>query len=130
MGELEGVRTRLPYLRDLGVDAVWLSPFYASPQADAGYDVADYRAVDPMFGNLLDADALIRDAHELSLRHRRPGPEPLLDQHEWFKRAVARGPRLPAAGALPLPPARGRTASCPQRLGVDLRRPGVDTGTR
>ncbi|GHI51961.1 hypothetical protein Srubr_18070 [Streptomyces rubradiris] len=46
MGDLEGVRSRLPYLRDLGVDAVWLSPFYASPQADAGYDVADYRAVD------------------------------------------------------------------------------------
>ncbi|MGW2855405.1 alpha-amylase family glycosyl hydrolase, partial [Streptomyces sp. NPDC001215] len=71
MGDLEGVRSRLPYLRDLGVDAVWLSPFYASPQADAGYDVADYRAVDPMFGNLLDADALIRDAHGLG-PHRLP----------------------------------------------------------
>ena len=50
MGDLAGIRGRLPYLRDLGVDAVWLSPFYASPQADAGYDVADYRAIDPMFG--------------------------------------------------------------------------------
>ena len=59
MGDLPGITTRLPYLRDLGVDAVWLSPFYASPQADAGYDVADYRAVDPMFGNLTDADELV-----------------------------------------------------------------------
>ncbi|MEV3857410.1 alpha-amylase family glycosyl hydrolase, partial [Streptomyces sp. NPDC050095] len=54
-GDLEGIRRRLPYLRELGVDAVWLSPFYASPQADGGYDVADYRAVDPMYGTLLDA---------------------------------------------------------------------------
>ncbi|MFJ9820298.1 glycoside hydrolase family 13 protein [Streptomyces sp. NPDC101151] len=96
MGDLEGVRSRLPYLRDLGVDAVWLSPFYASPQADAGYDVADYRAVDPMFGNLLDADALIRDAHELSLRIIVDlVPNHSSDQHEWFKRALAEGPGSP-----------------------------------
>ncbi|MEU8648975.1 glycoside hydrolase family 13 protein [Streptomyces sp. NPDC048737] len=93
MGDLEGVRSRLPYLRDLGVDAVWLSPFYASPQADAGYDVADYRAVDPMFGNLLDADALIRDAHGLGLRIIVDlVPNHSSDQHDWFKRALAEGP--------------------------------------
>ncbi|MEI5524509.1 glycoside hydrolase family 13 protein [Streptomyces brasiliscabiei] len=96
MGDLAGVRSRLPYLRDLGVDAVWLSPFYASPQADAGYDVADYRAVDPMFGNLLDADALIRDAHGLGLRIIVDlVPNHSSDQHEWFKRAVAEGPGSP-----------------------------------
>ncbi|MGQ4418170.1 glycoside hydrolase family 13 protein [Streptomyces sp. SAS_269] len=96
MGDLEGVRSRLPYLRDLGVDAVWLSPFYASPQADAGYDVADYRAVDPMFGNLLDADALIRDAHGLGLRVIVDlVPNHSSDQHEWFKRALAEGPGSP-----------------------------------
>lgn len=96
MGDLEGVRSRLPYLRDLGIDAVWLSPFYASPQADAGYDVADYRAVDPMFGNLLDADALIRDAHDLGLRIIVDlVPNHSSDQHEWFKRAVAEGPGSP-----------------------------------
>ncbi|BBC37057.1 Alpha-glucosidase [Streptomyces graminofaciens] len=96
MGDLEGIRARLPYLRDLGVDAVWLSPFYASPQADAGYDVADYRAVDPMFGNLLDADALIRDAHDLGLRIIVDlVPNHSSDQHEWFKRAVAEGPGSP-----------------------------------
>ncbi|MEV7283618.1 glycoside hydrolase family 13 protein [Streptomyces sp. NPDC093252] len=96
MGDLEGVRSRLPYLRDLGVDAVWLSPFYSSPQADAGYDVADYRAVDPMFGTLLDADALIRDAHGHGLRIIVDlVPNHSSDQHEWFKRALADGPGSP-----------------------------------
>ncbi|MDX3183070.1 glycoside hydrolase family 13 protein [Streptomyces sp. NPDC049952] len=93
MGDLAGVTARLPYLRDLGVDAVWLSPFYASPQADAGYDVADYRAIDPMFGTLLDADALIREAHGLGLRIIVDlVPNHSSDQHEWFKRALAEGP--------------------------------------
>ncbi|MGW3039661.1 glycoside hydrolase family 13 protein [Kitasatospora sp. NPDC001159] len=96
MGDLPGIRSRLPYLRDLGVDAVWLSPFYASPQADAGYDVADYRAVDPMFGTLLDADALIRDAHELGLRIIVDlVPNHSSDQHEWFQRALREGPASP-----------------------------------
>ena len=54
-----GIRSRLPYIRDLGVDAIWLNPFYPSPQADAGYDVADYRDVDPPFGTLADFDALL-----------------------------------------------------------------------
>ena len=57
MGDLPGITARLPHLADLGVDAVWLSPFYTSPQNDAGYDVADYRDVDPRFGTLADADA-------------------------------------------------------------------------
>ncbi len=93
MGDLPGIRSRLPYLRDLGVDAVWLSPFYASPQADAGYDVADYRAVDPMFGTLLDADALIREAHELGLRIIVDlVPNHSSDRHEWFQRALREGP--------------------------------------
>ncbi|WP_405618750.1 glycoside hydrolase family 13 protein [Streptomyces sp. NBC_01508] len=93
MGDLEGVRSRLPYLRALGVDAVWLSPFYASPQADAGYDVADYRAIDPMFGSLLDADALIRDAHELDLRVIVDVvPNHSSDQYDWFRRAIQDGP--------------------------------------
>ncbi|MFE6889165.1 glycoside hydrolase family 13 protein [Streptomyces sp. NPDC057694] len=95
-GDLEGIRRRLPYLRELGVDAVWLSPFYASPQADGGYDVADYRAVDPMYGTLLDADAVIRDAHGLGLRIIVDlVPNHSSDQHEWFKRAVAEGPGSP-----------------------------------
>src|SRR5699024_4409795 len=58
MGDLAGITRRLVHLRDLGVDAVWLSPFYRSPQRDAGYDVADYREVDPRFGTLADFDEL------------------------------------------------------------------------
>ncbi|EKX62432.1 glycoside hydrolase family 13 protein [Streptomyces ipomoeae] len=114
MGDLEGVRSRLPYLRDLGVDAVWLSPFYASPQADAGYDVADYRAVDPMFGNLLDADALIRDAHDLGLRIIVDlVPNHSSDQHEWFKRAVAEGPGSPLRERYHFRPGKGADGDLP-----------------
>ncbi|MGP8302287.1 glycoside hydrolase family 13 protein [Streptomyces inhibens] len=86
IGDLRGVRERLPYLRDLGVDAVWLTPFYASPQADGGYDVADYRAVDPLFGSLQDADDLIRTAHELDLRVIVDiVPNHTSDRHPWFQ---------------------------------------------
>ncbi|MEV8531261.1 glycoside hydrolase family 13 protein [Streptomyces sp. NPDC051211] len=92
MGDLEGVRSRLPYLKELGVDAVWLSPFYASPQADAGYDVADYRAIDPMFGTLHDADAMIREAHALGLRIIVDlVPNHCSDRHDWFRQALREG---------------------------------------
>ncbi|MFH7335903.1 glycoside hydrolase family 13 protein [Streptomyces sp. KHY 26] len=114
MGDLEGVRSRLPYLRDLGVDAVWLSPFYASPQADAGYDVADYRAVDPMFGTLLDADALIRDAHGHGLRIIVDlVPNHSSDQHEWFKRALAEGPGSPLRERYHFRPGKGENGELP-----------------
>ena len=59
IGDLPGITSRLPYLRDLGIDAVWLTPFYTSPQHDHGYDVADYRDVDPLFGSLSDFDTLM-----------------------------------------------------------------------
>src|SRR5699024_11138237 len=68
MGDLPGITSRLPHLASLGVDALWLSPFYTSPQHDAGYDVADYRQVDPRFGTLADADTLLARAHELGLK--------------------------------------------------------------
>ncbi len=114
MGDLEGVRSRLPYLRDLGADAVWLSPFYASPQADAGYDVADYRAVDPMFGTLLDADALIRDAHRQGLRIIVDlVPNHSSDQHEWFRRAVAGGPGSPLRDRYHFRPGKGAGGQLP-----------------
>ena len=63
VGDLPGVLTRLPRLAELGVDALWLSPWYRSPMADAGYDVADYRDIDPLFGTLADATRLIDAAH-------------------------------------------------------------------
>ncbi|MEV0777981.1 glycoside hydrolase family 13 protein [Streptomyces sp. NPDC050433] len=114
MGDLEGVRSRLPYLRALGVDAVWLSPFYASPQADAGYDVSDYRAIDPMFGSLLDADALIRDAHELGLRVIVDVvPNHSSDQHDWFRRALNDGPGSALRERYHFRPGKGATGELP-----------------
>ncbi|MEV7181219.1 glycoside hydrolase family 13 protein [Kitasatospora sp. NPDC093679] len=114
MGDLPGIRSRLPYLRDLGVDAVWLSPFYASPQADAGYDVSDYRAVDPMFGTLLDADGLIRDAHALGLRIIVDlVPNHSSDQHEWFQRALREGPGSPLRDRYHFRPGKGEDGELP-----------------
>ncbi len=96
IGDLPGITSRLPYLRDLGVDALWVSPFYPSPQADAGYDVADYRGIDPLFGTLEDADTLIGTAHELGLRvFVDLVPNHTSDEHLWFQRALAAGPRSP-----------------------------------
>ena len=93
VGDLPGIRARLPYLAELGVDALWLTPFYASPQADGGYDVADYRDVDPLFGTLVDADQLIESAHELGLRIIMDVvPNHTSDQHGWFRAALAGGP--------------------------------------
>src|SRR6266851_4712166 len=68
IGDLEGIRQRLDHLTDLGVQALWLSPFYPSPMADFGYDVSDYCDVDPLFGTLEDFDRLLSDAHERGLR--------------------------------------------------------------
>ncbi|MXU64178.1 beta-galactosidase BglA [Oceanomicrobium pacificus] len=85
VGDLRGIIARLPYIADLGVDAVWISPFFTSPMLDFGYDVSDYRDVDPMFGTLQDFDDLIETAHglgikiiiDLVLSH-------TSDQHPWF----------------------------------------------
>ncbi|WP_370514087.1 glycoside hydrolase family 13 protein [Cellulomonas sp. JZ18] len=96
VGDLPGITARLDHLAELGVDAVWLSPFYRSPQADAGYDVADYRDVDPLFGTLADADALIARAHELGLRVVVDlVPNHTSDEHVWFQAALAAGPGSP-----------------------------------
>src|SRR4051812_1716939 len=65
IGDLAGLRARLPYLADLGVDAVWVSPWYPSPMADAGYDVSNHRDIDPVFGTLAEAEAVVAEAHAL-----------------------------------------------------------------
>ncbi|MEW9550268.1 glycoside hydrolase family 13 protein [Nonomuraea sp. NPDC050783] len=84
-GDLAGVRDRLGYLAGLGVDALWLSPFYTSPLADGGYDVADYRDVDPRFGTLADFDALVADAHARGIRVIVDlVPNHSSDRHPWF----------------------------------------------
>ncbi|MGJ8522958.1 Oligo-1,6-glucosidase GH31 [Carnimonas sp. R-84981] len=96
IGDLQGITERLPYLASLGVDAVWLSPFYKSPQADAGYDVADYRQVDPLFGTLDDFDAMLNKAHGLGLRIIVDlVPNHSSDEHEWFQAALASPPGSP-----------------------------------
>ncbi len=93
MGDIAGIRSRLPYLRDLGVDAVWINPWYVSPQADAGYDVADFRDIDPRFGTLAEAEQLISEAHEQGLRVI-PDivPNHTSEEHEWFRAALKAGP--------------------------------------
>lgn len=96
VGDLPGVRSRLRHLADLGVDAVWLTPFYRSPMVDGGYDVADYRAVDPLFGALGDAEALVEEAHRHGLRVIIDiVPNHTSDQHAWFTEAVRAGPGSP-----------------------------------
>jgi alpha-glucosidase len=92
VGDIAGVRARLPYLRELGVDAIWLTPWYRSPMADGGYDVADYRDIDPLFGTLGDAEALIAEAHEHGLRIIVDiVPNHCSSQHPWFAAALAAG---------------------------------------
>ncbi|WP_055477499.1 glycoside hydrolase family 13 protein [Sphaerimonospora mesophila] len=89
-GDLAGIRGRLPYLADLGVDAIWLTPFYPSPMADGGYDVADYRDVDPVFGSLADFDDLVADAHAHGLRLMVDiVPNHSSSAHPWFQKALA-----------------------------------------
>ena len=101
VGDLPGIRSRLPYLRDLGVDAIWLTPFYPSPGADHGYDVADYVDVDPRFGTLADFDALVAAATSSACGvHRRHRPEPHVERARVVPDALPTGPRL----ALRLPP--------------------------
>ncbi|GAA4707018.1 alpha-glucosidase [Phytohabitans rumicis] len=96
IGDLPGITARLDHLVELGVDAVWLSPFYPSPQADAGYDVADYQGVDPIFGSLEDADKLLAAARERGLRVIVDlVPNHTSDQHAWFRAAVEAGPGSP-----------------------------------
>ncbi|MBD9373137.1 alpha-glucosidase [Rhizobium sp. ARZ01] len=90
IGDLKGVKARLPHIASLGVDAIWLSPFFKSPMADMGYDVSDYCDVDPMFGTLAEFDEMLGEAHRLGLKviidqvisH-------TSDQHPWFKESRA-----------------------------------------
>ncbi len=86
VGDLKGITTRLPYIASLGVDAIWISPFFTSPMKDFGYDVSDYQGVDALFGDIADFDVMIAEAHRLGIRvmidlvlsH-------TSDQHPWFK---------------------------------------------
>ena len=93
MGDLPGISSRLGYLRDLGIDALWLSPIYRSPMRDGGYDVADPRDVDPIFGDLSDFDALLHATHRGGMRLITDiVPNHVSDQHLWFQEALGAGP--------------------------------------
>jgi alpha-glucosidase len=88
IGDIPGIIEKLPYLKDLGVNAVWLSPFYPSPMADFGYDVADYCDVDPIFGTLADMDELLKAAHAKGIRIIIDlVPNHSSDAHEWFQQS-------------------------------------------
>ncbi|MBB2902462.1 alpha-glucosidase [Kineococcus radiotolerans] len=90
LGDLAGLRARLPHLAGLGVDAVWVNPWYPSPLADNGYDVDDYRDVDPALGSLEQAEAFLREAHELGLKILLDiVPNHTSSTHAWFRAALA-----------------------------------------
>ncbi len=127
-GDLSGVRAKLPYLVEVGVDAGWFTPWYVFPLVDGGYDVADQRTIDPAFGTLREAEKLIAEARELGLRT-------IVDiapnQHHWFQAALAAGPGSPERELFHFRPGRGcgrRTAA--RRLAVGVLREHLDAGGR
>jgi len=102
IGDVPGITARLPYLRNLGIDAIWLTPFYPSPGVDHGYDVSNYVDVDPQFGTLADFDELVASAHELGIRVIVDiVPNHTSDQHPWFTGDRSRYVTAPAADGLP-----------------------------
>jgi len=114
MGDLAGIRSRLPQLAELGVDAIWLSPFYRSPQRDAGYDVSDYCDVDPLFGTLADYDAMQDAAHALGIRVIVDiVPNHSSSDHPWFQAALASGPGSEERGHYIFRDGRGENGELP-----------------
>jgi alpha-glucosidase len=114
IGDLAGIRAHLNYLSDLGIDAVWFNPWYASPMADAGYDVASYREIDPIFGTLSEAEALIREAHDLDIRIIVDiVPNHTSDANPWFKEALEAGPGAAVRDLFWFRPGRGEDGTLP-----------------
>jgi alpha-glucosidase len=107
VGDIDGIRGHLGHLKDLGVDAIWMSPWYPSPMADAGYDVADFRDIDPVFGTLAGAEALITEAHALGIRMIVDiVPNHISSEHPWFTAALA-SPDAPERDYFWFRPGRG-----------------------
>ncbi|MDG4859584.1 glycoside hydrolase family 13 protein, partial [Streptomyces sp. T-3] len=114
IGDIAGIRARLPHVRDLGADAVWISPWYPSPMADGGYDVSDYRDIDPLFGTLPEAEALIGEAHDLGIRVIVDiVPNHCSDRHPWFQDALAAAPGSPERDRFWFRPGRGEGGELP-----------------
>ena len=114
VGDIAGIRSRLTYLRDLGVDGMWITPWYPSPMNDGGYDVADYRDIAPEFGTLASADALIQDAHKHDLRVVIDiVPNHTSHRHRWFLAALAAGPGSRERARYLFRPGRGLNGELP-----------------
>ncbi|CAM3562882.1 glycoside hydrolase family 13 protein [Kibdelosporangium persicum] len=114
IGDLAGVRARLPYLADLGIDAIWFNPWYPSPMDDGGYDVSDYRDIEPSFGTLAQAELLIAEAHALGIRIIIDiVPNHCSDEHPWFRAALAAGPGSPERERFWFRPGRGENGELP-----------------
>ncbi|WP_136040788.1 MULTISPECIES: glycoside hydrolase family 13 protein [unclassified Microbacterium] len=114
IGDLPGITSRLDALQELGVDAIWLSPFMTSPQRDAGYDVADYRDVDPLFGTLADFDEMLAQAHERDIRVIVDlVPNHSSDQHVWFQEALKAAPGSPERARYIFRDGRGENGELP-----------------
>jgi alpha-glucosidase len=113
-GDLAGLRSKLPYLADLGVDAIWVNPWFPSPLADGGYDVADYRDIEPQFGTLAEAELFIKDARTHGIRTIVDlVPNHCSDQHVWFQAALEAGPQSPERARFHFRPGRGDDGSEP-----------------
>ncbi|MFE9444997.1 glycoside hydrolase family 13 protein [Streptomyces sp. NPDC006602] len=113
-GDIAGLRSRLQYLAHVGVDAIWINPWYPSPLADGGYDVSDFRDIHPTYGTLDEARKLIAEAHELGLRVILDiVPNHTSDQHTWFQRALAAAPGSPERTRFLFRDGRGENGSLP-----------------
>ncbi len=113
-GDINGLRSRLPYLRDLGVDAIWINPWYKSPLHDGGYDVADYRAIEPRYGTIDDAEALIQEAHDHGIKIVADlVPNHTSSEHVWFQEALAAPPGSAARNRYHIRPGNGADGSQP-----------------
>jgi alpha-glucosidase len=114
LGDIAGIRSRLDYLAALGVDAIWINPWYPSPQADGGYDVADYRDIDPVFGTLREGEQLLGEAHARGLRVLLDiVPNHTSDEHAWFRAALAAGPGSPERARYVFRPGKGPDGALP-----------------
>jgi alpha-glucosidase len=114
IGDLAGARAHLGHLAALGIDAIWFNPWYPSPMADAGYDISDYRSIEPVFGTLAEADALIAEAHGLGIKIIIDVvPNHSSDRHPWFAAALAAGPGSVERSRFWFRPGRGINGSLP-----------------
>jgi alpha-glucosidase len=121
IGDLNGITSRLESLGALGIDAIWLSPIYSSPQKDAGYDVSNYVDVDPIFGTLADFDKLLEKAHSLGLRVMIDlVPNHSSDQHQWFQKALAAEPGSPERAFYHFKDGKGENGELPPNNWVSM----------